>query len=591
MRAKTWTPAIVVAGLLGAGLSGVEVEGQAPASRAERLRRETDNVALQNVAPFKVFDNLYYVGVGYVGSWLITTNQGLILIDTLEGAYKDHPIEGIRRLGFDPRNIKYVILTHYHLDHTSGAARIQDEFGARLAMGDADWDALARAPNPNAERLPRRDISVKDGDTITLGSTTITLHVLGGHTPATLGVDFTVYDGGKPYRAFIFGGAAPGPGRQAAEQFLASVKRIEQMQMQGQLDELIEKLIERMQEEDYISIEQPRDPGHQSSVGGQLGENAQQAKFEITDKSLDFLGYKTLRDLLGSLGRSSFGRHDTRDLATGIESSGASKPYEFGDTVNLDVNTTLLSAIQREGLKVPLNLEYKDLHVHQCDYQSSCATVVMLDCSHSMILYGEDRFTPAKKVALALAHLIRTQYPGDSLKIVLFHDSAEELALAKLATTQVGPYHTNTAEGLRLARRILQSQRKEMKQIVMVTDGKPTACFVDSNVGQTSSSVSRRSAGTRPPATPTSRGSDRRLYKNSMGGDPFVMEQTFKEVQGCRKAGIMINTFMLASDYYLVEFVKEMTAMTNGKAYFANPANLSQFVLIDFMRRRKSKVK
>ena len=230
MRAKTWTPAIVVAGLLGTGLSGVEVAGQAPASRAERLRRETDNVALQNVAPFKVFDNLYYVGVGYVGSWLITTNQGLILIDTLEGAYKDHPIEGIRTLGFDPRNIKYVILTHYHLDHTSGAARIQDEFGARLAMGDVDWDALARAPNPNAERLPRRDISVKDGDTITLGSTTITLHVLGGHTPATLGVDFTVYDGGKPYRAFMFGGAAPGPGRQAAEQFLASVKRIEQMQ-------------------------------------------------------------------------------------------------------------------------------------------------------------------------------------------------------------------------------------------------------------------------------------------------------------------------------------------------------------------------
>jgi Ca-activated chloride channel family protein len=205
-----------------------------------------------------------------------------------------------------------------------------------------------------------------------------------------------------------------------------------------------------------------------------------------------------------------------------------------------------------------------------------------------MILYGEDRFTPAKKVALALAHLIRTQYPGDSLKIVLFHDSAEELALAKLATTQVGPYHTNTAEGLRLARRILQSQRKEMKQIVMVTDGKPTACFVE-GAGAMSASGRRRSAGSG--SRTAAGGSDRRLYKNSMGGDPFVMEQTFKEVQGCRKAGIMINTFMLASDYYLVEFVKEMSAMTNGKAYFANPENLSQFVLIDFMRRRKSKVR
>jgi len=270
----------------------------------------------------------------------------------------------------------------------------------------------------------------------------------------------------------------------------------------------------------------------------------------------------------------------------GVEAAAASKAYEFGDTINLDVNTTLLSAIKREGLSVPLNLEYSDLHVQQCDYQSSCATVVMLDCSHSMILYGEDRFTPAKKVALALAHLIRTQYPGDSLKIVLFHDSAEELPLAKLAVTQVGPYHTNTAEGLRLSRRILQAQRKEMKQIVMVTDGKPTACYVE-GVGQAFLPIHRSGKdGIGGNTAPT-----RRIYKNSMGGDPFVMEATFKEVQACRKAGIMINTFMLASDFYLVEFVKQMTAMTNGKAYFANPANLSQFVLIDFLRRRTSRVR
>jgi Ca-activated chloride channel family protein len=292
------------------------------------------------------------------------------------------------------------------------------------------------------------------------------------------------------------------------------------------------------------------------------------------------------------------GRHDTLHLATGIEAEAASKPYEFGDTINLDVNTTLLSAIQREGLSVPLNLEYKDLHVHQCDYQSSCATVVMLDCSHSMILYGEDRFTPAKKVALALAHLIRTQYAGDSLKIVLFHDSAEELPLAKLATTQVGPYHTNTAEGLRLARRILQAQRKDMKQIVMVTDGKPTACFIEGGAPTSLSAGRRHPAGENKSASKDARGpqagmtaNQRRLYKNSMGGDPWVMEATFREVQACRKAGIMINTFMLASDYYLVEFVKEMTAMTNGKAYFANPSNLSQFVLIDFLRRKKSRVR
>ena len=355
------------------------------------------------------------------------------------------------------------------------------------------------------------------------------------------------------------------------------------------LEEMLNQLIERLVEEGYLKLtEEPvhqdrRQPGNgRPEVSEPLPRNV---KFEVTEKGLDFLGYKTLRSLLGSLGKSSFGRHDTPQLSTGVEAAAASKPYEFGDTINLDVNTTLLSAIQREGLQVPLNLEYRDLHVHQCDYQSSCATVVMLDCSHSMILYGEDRFTPAKKVALALAHLIRTQYPGDTLKVVLFHDSAEELPLAKLATTQVGPYHTNTAEGLRLARRILQSQRKEMKQIVMVTDGKPTACFVE-GVGQTFLSVQNRHDKAVRNAGPT-----RRIYKNSMGGDPFVMEATFKEVQACRKAGIMINTFMLASDYYLVEFVKQMSAMTNGKAYFANPNNLSQFVLIDFLRRRTSRVK
>jgi len=390
------------------------------------------------------------------------------------------------------------------------------------------------------------------------------------------------------------------------DQDLLNERQIEEMladnegQFKGSLlEEMLNQLIERLVEEGYLKLSEEPPPQRRQQPGKGTPEVSEplprNVKFEVTEKGLDFLGYKTLRNLLGSLGKSSLGRHDTSHLSTGVEAAAASKPYEFGDTINLDVNATLLSAIQREGLTVPLNLEYGDLHVHQCDYQSSCATVVMLDCSHSMILYGEDRFTPAKKVALALAHLIRTQYPGDSLKIVLFHDSAEELPLAKLATTQVGPYHTNTAEGLRLARRILQSQRKEMKQIVMVTDGKPTACFVEGSGEAFASAHSgrKRSAGGFRPGrsvAPIS-GPTRHLYKNSMGGDPFVMEATFKEVQACRKAGIMVNTFMLASDFYLVEFVKQMSAMTNGKAYFANPDNLSQFVLIDFLRRRTSKVR
>jgi Ca-activated chloride channel family protein len=348
------------------------------------------------------------------------------------------------------------------------------------------------------------------------------------------------------------------------------------------LEELLNQLIERLVEEGYLSLrEEPQRRDEQPTHGNGQGEISdplpRDVRFEVTEKGLDFLGYKTLRNLLASLGRSAAGRHDTVYLSTGVEAAAASKCYEFGDTINLDVNATLLSAIRREGLTVPLNLEYQDLFVHQCDYQSSCATVVMLDCSHSMILYGEDRFTPAKKVALAMAHLIRTQYPGDSLKIVLFHDSAEELPLGKLAVTQVGPYHTNTAEGLRLSRCLLQAQRKEMKQIVMVTDGKPTACFIGDSL---------------PSKTGNGQNvSKRRLYKNSMGGDPFVMGETFREVQACRKAGIMINTFMLASDFHLVDFVKQMTAMTNGKAYFANPGNLSQFVLIDFLRRRTRRVR
>src|SRR6267143_6203 len=288
------------------------------------------------------------------------------------------------------------------------------------------------------------------------------------------------------------------------------------------LEEMLNQLIERLVEEGYLKLsEEPaQQPGQRRDQPGmgmpEVSEPLpRNVKFEVTEKGLDFLGYKTLRNLLGSLGKSATGRHDTSYLSTGVEAAAASKPYEFGDTINLDVNTTLLSAIQREGLTVPLNLEYSDLHVHQCDYQSSCATVVMVDCSHSMILYGEDRFTPAKKVALALAHLIRTHYPGDSLKIVLFHDSAEELPLAKLATTQVGPYHTNTAEGWRLARRLLQAQRKDMKQIVMVTDGKPTACFLEGTPAS-SFAGSRSSRGHDPVATAP--GTDRRLYKNSMGG-------------------------------------------------------------------------
>jgi Ca-activated chloride channel family protein len=323
-----------------------------------------------------------------------------------------------------------------------------------------------------------------------------------------------------------------------------------------QMDKLLDKLAQKMVDEGYINVEESADqPAGQPGAGP--GRDSK-VKFEVTDKSLDFLGFKTLKDLLGSLGKSSSGRHDTRDLATGIEASGSSKQYEFGDTLNLDVSETLFSAIRREGARVPLDMEYGDLHVHQCEYQSSCATVLMLDCSHSMILYGEDRFTPAKKVALALAHLIRTQYPGDSLRCVLFHDTAEELAISQLARVQVGPYYTNTRDGLILARRLLAQEKKDMRQIVMITDGKPSCLTLE----------------------------DGRLYKNAFGLDPLVISRTLEEVNRCKKQGILINTFMLASDYGLINFVQKVTEICCGKAYFTTPYNLGQYLLMDYMNRK-----
>jgi len=337
-------------------------------------------------------------------------------------------------------------------------------------------------------------------------------------------------------------------------------------QIQQDLAELIDQIIQRLIDEGYLTTEQsPKMPeGYQEALGpgGQAHSAAQQVNFNLTDKGIDFLGYRALKHLLGSIGKSSFGSHDTPHLSTGIEANAVSKPYEFGDTLNIDVNATLSNAIVRGGLEFPIDIDYPDLMVHQSEYRSSAATVLMLDCSHSMILYGEDRFTPAKRVALALTHLIRTQFPGDSLRVVLFHDSAEEIPLSRLAHAQVGPYHTNTAEGLKLARRLLLAQKKDMRQIIMITDGKPSALTLP----------------------------DGRIYVNSMGLDPRILRETFSEVAQCRRSGIMINTFMLAREHSLVRFVKKVCEISRGKAYFANTVTLGQYILMDFMRRKTRKV-
>jgi Ca-activated chloride channel family protein len=335
-----------------------------------------------------------------------------------------------------------------------------------------------------------------------------------------------------------------------------------------QIAQLLDDLIQKMVEEGYINLEtgNPQIPGATYDVTGQgkideAKQAAQHVEFNLTQKGMDFLGYRALKGLLSALGKAAAGSHDTPHLATGIEAEAASKPYEFGDTMNLDIAATLKNAIEREGLKVPLDLDYGDLMVHQAEYRSSCATVLLLDISHSMVLYGEDRFAPAKRVALALSHLIRTQFPGDSLRVVTFGDRAQEIPLSQLAKAQVGPFHTNTAEGIEVARRILTAQKKDMRQIIMITDGKPSAMTMP----------------------------DGRVYTNSGGLDPLILKRTFQEVAACRKAGILINTFMLANDPYLVQFVQKVSEIARGKAYFTTSLTLGQYIMMDFLRKKRKK--
>lgn len=218
----------------GAAAQTAAAAGQG-AVRAERMENERNNLEIQRVPAFKAFDNLYYVGVGWVGSWLVTTADGLIIIDTVDRpAHVDHLLDGVRKLGFDPMNIKYVIITQAHGDHYAGAARIQREFGAQVAMGEGDWLAVEAPPTgrggANRPETPRRDIVLEDGGTLTLGTTTLKFWSTPGHTPGTTSVDFTVFDNGQPHRAFLLGGGAPGRGLPAAEQFLASIEKVQKLQ-------------------------------------------------------------------------------------------------------------------------------------------------------------------------------------------------------------------------------------------------------------------------------------------------------------------------------------------------------------------------
>jgi Ca-activated chloride channel homolog len=350
-------------------------------------------------------------------------------------------------------------------------------------------------------------------------------------------------------------------------------------ELRASIAELLDDLVERLVEEGYLTLDAagasatPLDPEGRGGRVDEAREAARGVDFNLTRKGMDFLGYRALRGLLGAMGQAAAGSHDTPELSTGIEAGAAGRPYVFGDTMNLDLPGTLKRALARAAAEarergeagvpgLPLDLEYDDLMVNQSEYRSSCATVLMLDVSHSMVLYGEDRFSPARRVALALAHLIRTQYPGDTLRVVTFGDRAQEIPLSRLGQAQVGPFHTNTAEGLEVARRILMSEGKEMRQIIMITDGKPSAITLP----------------------------DGRVYTNSGGLDPRILQATYREVAACRKSGILINTFMLARDPYLVEFVRKVSEIARGKAYFTTTLTLGQYVMMDFLKGKRRRV-
>jgi uncharacterized protein with von Willebrand factor type A (vWA) domain len=280
---------------------------------------------------------------------------------------------------------------------------------------------------------------------------------------------------------------------------------------------------------------------------------------ELTRKGERSLRAGSFEDLFANLKRDAAGDHRVAHAGTGVERLPETRPYAFGDPLSLlAAGETLSNAVRRGGLD-DLAIQEEDLAVYETEHDSSCATVLLIDVSHSMILYGEDRITPAKKVALALTELITTRYPKDALHVVLFGDEAWEVPLEQLPYCGVGPFHTNTRGGLRLARELLRKRRQANRQILMITDGKPSAL-------------------TEPDGT---------LYKNSFGLDPRIVNKTLEEAEQCRRVGIPITTFMLTDDPVLVEFVEELTRTNRGRAYFARPEKLGDFLLVDYLRNRR----
>ncbi len=264
-----------------------------------------------------------------------------------------------------------------------------------------------------------------------------------------------------------------------------------------------------------------------------------------------------LEEIFSSLGKSGPGLHSVPRAGTGTETLPETRPWEFGDELSrLDGLRSVANAARRDPEELALTAD--DLEVWEVEHQSACATAIAIDISHSMILYGEDRFTPAKKVALALTELILRKYPKDTIDVVLFGDEARPVPIEHLSRAQVGPYHTNTKAGLALSRQILSRRKSRNRQIFLITDGKPS-CIAEGG----------------------------RLYKNPFGLDLKIVNRTLEEAERCRRDGIQLTTFMIATDPALVDFVDTLTKVARGRAYYASPTDLGTFIFRDYIRNRR----
>lgn len=281
----------------------------------------------------------------------------------------------------------------------------------------------------------------------------------------------------------------------------------------------------------------------------------------ITRKTERELRTKALEEIFKNLRKDKGGQHRTEHQGRGLERQPETRKWQYGDDAHqFDATGTLLNAFQNSTID-DFNLSENDLQVYETNHHTATATVLMIDLSHSMILYGEDRITPAKKVAMALAELILNQYAKDSLDIIAFGNDVWPVTIEELPYLKVGPYHTNTLGGVQLARHLLQRKKHANKQILMITDGKPSAMYENG-----------------------------KLYKNSFGLDRKIVNKVLNEARTCRKENITITTFMIAQDPYLQNFVREMTEANKGRAYFSGLDNLGGFVLEDYVRNRKKRV-